>query len=65
MSLAEKRKAALASLSEESRLLLMDWLQAESKAYGDGTYDMPSYTHAECGAEHALDGIISNLDEGA
>jgi hypothetical protein len=57
MTLQEKRAAALALLSDDAKLALNEWLKAESAAWMDGTREMPSYTHPECGAEHALDDI--------
>ena len=66
MTLQEKKQAALALLNEDARLALAEWLKALGEAYmNDPDYEMPSYTHPECGAEHALDGVVDELLEGS
>jgi hypothetical protein len=62
MTLEEKKQAALALLTDDARLALAEWIKALGEAYmNDSAYELPSYTHPECGAEHALDGLADDL----
>jgi hypothetical protein len=62
-ALAAKKRAALALLSEEARLALAEWVEAEADAYDNMEYEMMSYTHAESGAAHALSSLAGDLLE--
>ena len=57
------RIAALATLTDEQRLLLQLWLEAEAEAFEMGDYHVPSYTDGDAGASHGASAIATAIGE--
>lgn len=54
---------ALAALTSVQRQLLIDWLKLEAEAYNDSSYSLPSYSDPAAGAEHAIDALVTRIEE--
>jgi len=57
----EAKHAALSALSVEQRINLSIYIDMLGGKWDDGTYTMPSYTHPESGASHALSDLSSDI----